>query len=40
MRFWNLNEVLDANEWLDIQDDAEWLANEEIRRKVKKAGKG
>ena len=26
-RFWDLNEVMHANELLDIQDDAEWLAS-------------
>lgn len=36
MRFWDINEVIEANEWLDIQDDAEWLAGEEVRQKVKK----
>lgn len=39
MTFWDLNEVIEANELLDMQDDAEWLASEEIRRQVKKAGK-
>jgi hypothetical protein len=27
-----------ANEWLDMLDDAEWLAAEESRRKVEAAG--
>jgi hypothetical protein len=31
--FWDINEVMRANELLDIQDDAEWLAAEEVRRK-------
>jgi len=26
-RYWDLGEVLDANEALDIQDDADWLAS-------------
>lgn len=35
--FWDINEVMRANELLDIQDDAEWLAAEEMRQK---AGRG
>ena len=34
-QFWDLNEVMRANEHLDIQDDAEWLQAEEVRRKAK-----
>ncbi len=34
-RFWDINEVLRANEHLDIQDDIEWLQSEEMRRKMK-----
>ena len=26
-KFWDLNEVMRANELLDIQEDAEWLAS-------------
>lgn len=37
-RFWDINDVMRANEHLDIQDDAEWLAHQEMRRKLK-AGK-
>ena len=25
-RFWDINDVMKANELLDIKDDAEWLA--------------
>jgi len=32
-RFWDLGEVLDANEVLDIQDDADWLATKPRGRK-------
>lgn len=39
MSFWDINEVMEANELLDIQDDAEWLASENINRRIKKAGK-
>jgi len=34
-RFWDINEVVRANEHLDMQDDAEWLASEEARHKSK-----
>lgn len=34
--FWDLNEVMRANEHLDISDDAEWLAAEEMRSKAKR----
>lgn len=26
-RYWSLGELLDANEALDVQDDADWLAS-------------
>ena len=26
MQHWDINEVMTANEWLDIRDDQEWLA--------------
>ena len=35
--FWDINEVIRANELLDIHDDAEWLAAEEMRQKTKRA---
>lgn len=35
-RYWDLHEVLRANELLDVQDDAEWLAHEEARLKAKR----
>lgn len=38
MTYWDLYEVLETNEWLDMQDDAEWLAGEEMRRKMKGTG--
>jgi len=36
--YWDLNEVMRANELLDIHDDAEWLAAEEARRKARRPG--
>jgi len=39
MRYWDLDEVMEANEMLDIEDDAEWLSAEEARAKVKSAGR-
>lgn len=32
-RFWDLPEVMRANELLDIQDDVEWLAAEKTRKR-------
>ena len=34
--YWDINEVVRANEHLDMQDDAEWLASEDARRKSSK----
>jgi len=34
MQFWDMYEVLEANEHLDIQDDAEWLAHKDAERKA------
>ena len=34
----DINEVARLNEHLDIQDDAEWLAGEEMRRQSKAGG--
>lgn len=34
--FWDINDVMRANEHLDIQDDAEWLASEEARAKARR----
>jgi hypothetical protein len=39
MQYWNLNEVMEANEHLDIQDDAEWLAHKEAEAQMNKAGR-
>lgn len=33
MEFWDINEVMTANEWLDIKDDQVWLANLAAERK-------
>lgn len=33
-RYWDLHEVLEANEWLDVKEDAEWRAMEEARPKA------
>jgi hypothetical protein len=35
-RYWDLNEVMRANELLDVQDDAEWMAHEDARAKSKR----
>lgn len=34
-RFWDICDVLRANEWLDIMDDAEWLAAKAAEQKAK-----
>jgi hypothetical protein len=34
-KFWDINEVMEANELLDIQDDVDWWSHEEARRKNK-----
>ena len=34
-RYWDICDVLRANEWLDIMDDAEWDAAREAQRKAK-----
>ena len=31
-RFWDIDEVLEANERLDMQDDVDWWAAEDARR--------
>jgi len=33
-RFWDINEVMRANELIDIQQDVEWLANEKMQAKA------
>jgi len=38
MQYWDLNEVLEANEHLDIQDDSEWLAHRVAEAEIKRAG--
>jgi hypothetical protein len=35
MRCWDINEVMTANEWLDVRDDMEWLDSEEQKQKMK-----
>lgn len=30
-KHWDLYEVIEANEWLDVKEDAEWRAVEEAR---------
>lgn len=37
--FWDLNEVMRANELLDIQDDIAWLDSQEMMRKTRKPGR-
>jgi hypothetical protein len=32
--FWDINEVMAANEILDAQSDAEWLAYQEQKEKI------
>lgn len=39
MRYWDLDEVLDANEMLDIEDDAEWMMAEDAKSKMKLSGR-
>jgi len=39
MQHWDINEVMTANEWLDIRDDMEWLDAEEQRQQMKKASR-
>lgn len=36
-QFWDINEVAKAGEWLDMQDDSEWLAAEESQIKAQGA---
>lgn len=38
MEYWDINEVMTANEWLDIRDDQEWLANLEAEQRSKSGG--
>lgn len=38
MEFWDINDVMAANEWLDIHDDQEWLANLEAEAKSRSGG--
>lgn len=33
--YWDICDVLRANEWLDIMDDAEWLAAQAAEQKAK-----
>ncbi len=35
LSYWDIVEVLEANEHLDILDDAEWLAHREAEAKAK-----
>lgn len=35
-KYWDVNEVLTAHEWLDMQEDAEWQAHETARLKSKR----
>jgi len=35
-RYWDLNEVVRANEMLDVQDDGEWFSHEEARVKARR----
>jgi hypothetical protein len=37
VRFWDLKDVLEANEWLDYLDDAEYFTAEQMRAEMKKA---
>ena len=39
MRFWDINEVMTANEWLDIKEDQEYL-NEMHAKAERDARKG
>lgn len=36
MTFWDINEVMRANEILDIQEDVEWLSDERAKAQAKK----
>ena len=36
MEYWDINEVMTANEWLDIQDDQEWLADMQAKADAKR----
>ena len=38
MEYWDINEVMTANEWLDIQDDQEWLADLQAKADAKRGG--
>lgn len=40
MTYWDINEVLTANEWLDMIEDAEWSSYEDARRKSKQGTRG
>ena len=33
-RYWCLRDVIRANEFLDVQDDSEWLAHDDARRRA------
>ena len=33
-RYWDINEVLSANEWLDVKEDAAWKDAEVARQKA------
>jgi len=42
MRHWDINEVMTANEWLDIKDDQEYVMSQEAeaKRRASSASKG
>lgn len=35
MSYWDINEVMTANEWLDIRDDQEFLADRQAKAEAK-----
>lgn len=38
-RYWDINEVVQANEWLDIREDMEWMASEELKARTRTRGR-
>lgn len=34
-RYWDISEVEECSQWLDIRRDAEWLESERIRKQIK-----
>jgi hypothetical protein len=40
MRYWDINEVMTANEWLDIADDQQYLQDKWQEAQSKSRSKG